>query len=336
MAAATAASISCHNFYGSYAHASSGPLPIPRRTPSAALTRCRRLFARAKLENFDVPSDVPPLSSDGANSGTGAVPEQQELDQDSDLPSDLEGAIRQSSQASASFISSGGMRAIVELLIPQIQFLDAEGAQAELWELSRIFLESLIEGSGGQRVKAIFPDAGAAALLKYQWTDANFGFSSLSDRKPVDSEDEVVVMVVPDYQMLEYVERVATLLSEDPPRPLIMWNPRLVSEDVGVGINVRNLRRYFLSTFTVVYSMRPLPTGAIFRCYPGMWKVFYDDVNRPGRYLLAKEQPGRPDATDIELIFGNVDEKSKKAPSFLDKAVSMFTSINRFMKAISR
>ncbi|CAL9123453.1 unnamed protein product [Musa acuminata var. zebrina] len=336
MAAATAASVSCHNFYSSYAHASSGPLPVPRRTPSAALTRCGRLFARAKFENFDAPSDVPPLSSDGPNSGTAAVPEQQELDQDSDLPSDLEGAIRQSSQASASFISSGGMRAIVELLIPQIQFLDAEGAQAELWELSRIFLESLIEESGSQRVKAIFPDAGAAALLKYQWTDANFGFSSLSDRKPVDNEDEVVVMVVPDYQMLEYVERVATLLSEDPPRPLIMWNPRLVSEDVGVGINVRNLRRYFLSTFTVVYSMRPLPTGAIFRCYPRMWKVFYDDVNRPGRYLLAKEQPGRPDATDIELIFGNVDEKSEKAPSFLDKAVSMFTSINRFMKAISR
>lgn len=33
-----------------------------------------------------------------------------------------------------------------------------------------------------------------------------------------------------------------------------------------------------------------------------MWKVFYDDVNRPGRYLLAKEQPRRPDATDIEVI----------------------------------
>ncbi|KAJ8480238.1 hypothetical protein OPV22_023965 [Ensete ventricosum] len=350
MAATAAASISCHNFYSSYAHASSGPHPVSRRSPAAALTRGGRLFARAKFENFDAPSDVPLLSSYGPNSGTGAVPEQQELDQDSDLPSDLEGAIRQSSQASASFISSGGMRAIVELLIPQIQFLDAEGAQAELWELSRIFLESLIEESGGQRVKAIFPDAGAAALLKYQWADANFGFSSLSDRKPVDNEDEVVIMVVPDYQMLEYVERVATLLSEDPPRPLIMWNPRLVSEDVGVGINIRNLRRYFLRqvfiklsliaelqiTFTVVYSMRPLPTGAIFRCYPGMWKVFYDDANRPGRYLLAKEQPGRPDATDIELTFGNVDEKSEKAPSFLDKAVSMFTSINRFMKAISR
>lgn len=29
-------------------------------------------------------------------------------------------------------------------------------------------------------------------------------------------------------------------------KPLVMWNPRLVSGDVGVGFNVRNLRRNFL------------------------------------------------------------------------------------------
>ncbi|XP_028547622.1 uncharacterized protein LOC110108960 isoform X2 [Dendrobium catenatum] len=240
----------------------------------------------------------------------------------------------------------------VELLIPQLQFLDAEGAQGELWELSRIFLETLIEKTGIQKVRAIFPDAGAAALLKYQWGDANFGFARtriictsrqcdfiilyLSDRRPVEKDDEVVVMLVPDYQMLEYVERIASQLSDDPPRPLIMWNPRLVSEDVGVGFNARKLRRNFLSTFTVAYSMRPLPSGAIFRCYPGLWKVFYDDVNRPNRYLLAKEQPCRPDATDIEQIFGTVSQKSEEAPSLFGKAMGMFNSLNRFMRAISR
>ncbi|XP_077253145.1 DUF1995 domain protein, putative (DUF1995) isoform X2 [Tasmannia lanceolata] len=227
------------------------------------------------------------------------------------------------------------MRAIVELLIPQLQFLDEEGAQGELWELSRIFLESLRELTGCQRLKAIFPDAGAAALLKYRWKDANFGFASLSDRKPVKNEDEIVVMVVPDYQMLEYVERIASQLSNDPPRPLIMWNPRLISEDVGVGFNVRRLRRYFLSTFTTVYSMRPLPSGAVFRCYPGLWKVFYDDKDRPNRYLLAKEQPSRPDAEDIEIIFGDVAEKSEEPP-FLVRAAGIFSSLNRFMKAISK
>ncbi|KAI5566425.1 hypothetical protein POPTR_013G020800v4 [Populus trichocarpa] len=255
---------------------------------------------------------------------------------DSCLPSDLEGAVRQSSQASALFVSSGGMRAIVELLIPQLQFLDDEGAQAELWELSRIFLDTLIEETGSQRIKAIFPDAGAAALLKYLWKDAAFGFSSLSDRKPVQIEDDIVVMVVPDYQMLEKVQKIVSDLSDDPPRPLIMWNPRLISEDVGVGINVRNLRRYFLSTFTTVYSMRPLPAGAVFRCYPEMWKVFYDDKDRPNRYLLAQESVRRPDAEEIEIIFGNAEEKSEQGPSLFSKAAGIFSSLNRFMRVISK
>lgn len=224
----------------------------------------------------------------------------------------------------------------VELLIPQLQFLDDEGAQAELWELSRIFLDTLIEETGSQRIKAIFPDAGAAALLKYLWKDAAFGFSSLSDRKPVQIEDDIVVMVVPDYQMLEKVQKIVSDLSDDPPRPLIMWNPRLISEDVGVGINVRNLRRYFLSTFTTVYSMRPLPAGAVFRCYPEMWKVFYDDKDRPNRYLLAQESVRRPDAEEIEIIFGNAEEKSEQGPSLFSKAAGIFSSLNRFMRVISK
>ncbi|MED6220110.1 hypothetical protein PIB30_041736 [Stylosanthes scabra] len=253
---------------------------------------------------------------------------------DSCLPSDLDGAVRQSSEAAASFVSSGGMRAIVELLIPQLQFLDDEGAQVELWELSRIFLDTLIAETECQRVKAIFPDAGAAALLKYRWKDAQFRFASLSDRKPIESDDEIVVMVVPDYQMLENVERIASNLSSDPVRPLIMWNPRLISEDVGVGINVRRLRRYFLSTFTTVYHMRPMPFGAIFRCYPGMWKVFSDDKDRPGRYLLAKDFISRPDYADLEILFGDDEQKSGQGQSLFGKAASIFSSINRFMKAI--
>ncbi|XP_058110998.1 uncharacterized protein LOC131253900 [Magnolia sinica] len=294
------------------------------------------LRTHAKWEKFEGAVDEGAFSSLEETSQKSPIEEEVEEEEDSDLPSDLEGAVLQSSRASAMFVSSGGMRAIVELLIPQLQFLDDEGAQGELWELSRIFLESLQEETGFQRVRAIFPDAGAAALLKYRWKDATFGFSSLSDRKTVENEDEIVVMVVPDYQMLEYVERIASLLSDDPPRPLIMWNPRLISEDVGVGFNVRKLRKFFLSTFTVVYSMRPLPAGAVFRCYPGLWKVFYDDKDRPNRYLLAKEQPSRPDAEDIEIIFGDVADKSEKGPSLFARAAGMFSSLNRFMKVISK
>ncbi|XP_071725502.1 uncharacterized protein [Rutidosis leptorrhynchoides] len=262
--------------------------------------------------------------------------EDEEEEDDSCLPSDLEGAVRQSSEASAAFVSSGGMRAIVELLIPQLQFLDDEGAQAELWELSRVFIDTLIQETGCERVKAIYPDAGAAALLKYNWTNATFGFASLSDRKPVEKEDEIVVMVLPDYQMLEYVERIASDLSDDPPRPLIMWNPRLISEEVGIGFNVRKLRRYFLRTFTTVYSMKPLPTGAVFRCYPGLWKVFFDDKDRPNRYILGKEMISRPDSEDIEMIFGGGGDDSEESPSLVSEAVGIFKSLNKFMKFISK
>lgn len=40
-------------------------------------------------------------------------------------------------------------------------------------------------------------------------------YSSLSDRKPVETEDEIIVMLVPDYQMLEYVQKIAYDLSDD-------------------------------------------------------------------------------------------------------------------------
>jgi hypothetical protein len=40
----------------------------------------------------------------------------------------------------------------VELLIPELQFLNEEGAQAEVWELSRVFLETLMEETGGTQV----------------------------------------------------------------------------------------------------------------------------------------------------------------------------------------
>ncbi|KAK8712532.1 hypothetical protein V6N13_147769 [Hibiscus sabdariffa] len=291
----------------------------------------------AKFEKFQGDPSEPDLEDISASSvQTQEQTIDEEEEDDSCLPSDLEGAVRQSGEASALFASSGGMRAIVELLIPQLQFLDDEGAQAELWELSRVFLDTLIEETGGQKVKAIFPDAGAAALLKYLWKDAAFGFASLSDRKPVESQDEIIVMVVPDYQMLERVQRIASELSDDPPRPLIMWNPRLISEDVGVGVNVRQLRRYFLRSFTTVYSMRPLAAGAVFRCYPGLWKVFYDDKDRLGRYLLAKELVSRPDAEELEMIFGNAEEKSEQGPSLFSQAASIFSSLNRFVKAISK
>jgi len=256
---------------------------------------------------------------------------------DSVLPPNLDGAILQASQSSAEFISGGGMRAIVELLLPELEFLNDEGSQEDFWQLARHYLETVKEDTGVQKLKAIFPDAGAAALLKHWWKDANFSFASLSDRKPVEDEDEIIIMIAPDYQMLASVEKIASLLSDNLPRPLIMWNPRLFSGDVGVGLNVRRLRSSFLRTFTVVYSMKPLTSGAVFRCYPGMWQIFLDDKERPGRYILAKEQSMRPDADDLDMVFfagKKVDDEEN--PSFLVETMSTIASFGRFMRSLTK
>ncbi len=53
-----------------------------------------------------------------------------------------------------------------------------------------------------------------------------------------------------------------------------MFNPRLASGDVGVGLSIRRMRESFLSRFTTTYSLRPIQdVGSVFRRYPGMWQV---------------------------------------------------------------
>lgn len=58
---------------------------------------------------------------------------------------------------------------------------------------------------------------------------------SLSDRKPVESEDEIVVMVVPDYQMLGYVERIASDLSNE---PVPFWSPQSFIRSDGLYMHI--------------------------------------------------------------------------------------------------
>nr|ACR36681.1 unknown [Zea mays] len=100
----------------------------------------------AKFGKFDA-SDAPAEAEEAGGATDGGLAQPVEED-DSCLPSDLEGAIRQSGKASADFVNSGGMRAIAELLIPQLEFLNEEGAQAELWALSKIFLDTLVQETG--------------------------------------------------------------------------------------------------------------------------------------------------------------------------------------------
>lgn len=329
------------------------PPPLSSSSSSPFSTTFRRHAKFQRFEQGEEEAEAQAAASRAKRNGTAFVVEDVDTSEtaelpfndkgdDSVLPDDLAGAVLHSSESTAYYVNAGGTRAIVELLLPELENLNEEGAQQRLWDLARFYLESLQKDLKTQRLKAIFPDAGAAALLKHSWSGANFSFGSLNDRRPISKEDEVVVLIVPDYQGLADVQKIARLLSEDSDdlaRPLIMWNPRLFSGDVGIGLNVRRTRDNFVSTFTVVYSMRPLPQGAIFRRYPGLWKVFLDNTERPGRYILASEQPTRPLPDDLDLLLmkGEGEEgDSSEEPSPLAKAMGVFASFNRFMRSLSK
>ena len=73
---------------------------------------------------------------------------------------------------------------------------------------------------------------------------------------------------------------------------MVMFNPRLASGDVGVGLAIRRMRDQFLSRFTTTYSLRPIAeVGSVFRRYPGMWQV--GGVGRGGGSSAGMELVGR-------------------------------------------
>jgi DICT domain-containing protein len=118
---------------------------------------------------------------------------------------------------------------------------------------------------------------------------------------------------------------------------MIMWNPRLISGDVGIGLNVRRLRERLLNKCTTVYHVRPLGTMTIFRKYPGLWQVFLDDVKRPGHLILAKEQSSRPSLDQLDtLMLSGGESEAAEQPSAFVKAVGVFNSLNRFMRSLSK
>lgn len=80
------------------------------------------------------------------------------------------------------------------------------------------------------------------------------------------------MLCITPLQGLESVIRISGTMQ--PGQALVMFNPRLASGDVGIGLNVRRMREQFLADFATVYSLRPVgDVGSVFRRYPGMWQV---------------------------------------------------------------
>jgi len=304
---------------------------------SLRLQPCR---ASSTPEEFTQPEESPAVSS-SASIG----PRDDDV-----LPDSLSDALVAAADATCLAVDRGCERSVVEILLPE--FWDPlsgpvyaeEGDQQRFWKLTRRFIDNVVANRPDAKLRAVYPDAGVAAMLRNQWSEATFSISSLNDRTPVDGSDEIIVIAAPDPPTLDSLMKISRALN--PGQALIMFNPRLASGDVGVGLNIRRLRESFLKDFATTYSLRPVgDVGSVFRRYPGLWQVFVQDSELPGRYKLAAEKASRPGGEDLDLIIMNAlgmsggadgNDDGSNEPGFVDKIGLTISSLQRFMRSLSQ
>ena len=276
------------------------------------------------------------------------VPLQDEKRDDDVLPDSLSDAIRESAAATVDAMGSGFSKCVVEILLPDFwdpnsgPVYSEEGDQQRFWKMTRRFIDDIVENSVGvTKIRAIYPDAGVAAMLRNQWSDATFEVSSLNDRKPVAEDDELVIMAAPDPPSLDRIVKISNELL--PTQTLVMFNPRLSSGDVGVGLAMRRLRDNFLRDFMTSYSLRPIgDVGSVFKRFPSQWQVFVADQDMPGRYVLAAERPSRPGGEELDIIvmkaLGVEDDGDggEKELGIGDQISILARQMQRFMKSLSQ
>ena len=244
----------------------------------------------------------------------GTEPAVKESRDDDLLPDSLDDCLSKSAIASGSALEQGLGRLIIEVFVPELfdplsgALMANEGDQQRYWDMTKVYCQKLYEITE-RKTRVIYPDAGVAAMLSAQWKDANFQFSSLNDRKPFEEDDELIVIACADPQSVEEVISIARDVEGQ--IPVVLFNPRLASGDVGIGLAIRRLRRDFLSTFQIIYALRPFEGGAVFKQYPDLWKVFVADPNQQGRFIMISESISRPGGEQLVDIIENYLEGPK-------------------------
>jgi hypothetical protein len=241
-----------------------------------------------------------------------------------ELPKTLEDAIAQSSAAVKSALADGITRIQVDLLFPELKFMT----------VAEQFLPLFTEYES--RLKVFFADAGAAALARRDWKDAQFKIQDIgtgrvaSLESKIQPEDEIFLFIAPTSVEVPQLEKLCEIIGD---RPVIMLVPRLEdSSVVGIGYTARETCRRFISTIESCYYIRPVDDqSALFRCYPGLWEVW---LETQGEYQQVAELPKKPSGDELDgiLMGGQTQNTSDTTPT---KKPSVFKSLQRFIKALS-
>eukprot|EP00667_Euglena_gracilis_P008994 EG_transcript_9126 len=224
------------------------------------------------------------------------------------LPDGPEDAVARASQSTVLAIREGKSRCIAEVNLDKVldvisgpQF--SEPGAAERWlKLNRDFVE-LFAADGKYKVAAVFSDKLIASVMQREYPQSSFVTLILSATTKADiiaAGATAVVFPAPDADSLD---RICTLLDDlDPGFPVVLFNPRVGDFNVRKGQSGRQLTERFVTT----YSMRYIrDAGAIFQCYPDPWKVFRDDPQVPGRYVLATTVDRRPAVWELDYLMSS-------------------------------
>ena len=203
---------------------------------------------------------------------------------DDALPDSLYDAVVQAASCSAAAVSAGERNLLVELNVPELfdttsgNIMAQPGDQQRAWELCREFVEQLraaLDLPPSSPARALFPDAGAAAMLASRWAGRGFEVGSLRGASRTagiggtatsaagaahSPGDGLLVVCCPDPQGAEAARAAARAAAEDGV-PVVLLNPRLASGDAGIGLSARRLKDEFLGKLTVAYSLRPVGDG---------------------------------------------------------------------------
>jgi hypothetical protein len=242
----------------------------------------------------------------------------------SKLPTNLEESIALAQSAASAAMADGHQRITIEILIPELKSLD----------LARQFITAFSEK--GNTLKVLFPDTGAAALAKRDWTDINFKISDLgSSRSPVTDRiqdtDELFIAIEPSAVEVEQVEKLCIAAGD---RPVLLFLPKLEDASiVGIGYAARQLRDRFISTLHSAYYIKPLEGSAIYRCYPGQWQVWIEENDD---YTLLAERPQKPVGDDLDDILMRSTATNSDATPTPTKSIGIFASLGRFIRTLSR
>lgn len=240
------------------------------------------------------------------------------------LPTTLEESISLAQTAALAAIADGYQRITVEISIPELKSMT----------LAHQFIAAFSDR--GNTLKVLFPDTGAAALARRDWTDVNFKIDDLgTSRSPVtdkiQDEDLLFIAIEPSAIEVEQVEKLCIAAGN---RPVILFLPRL--EDtavVGIGYAARQLRDRFLSTLHSAYYIKPLEASALYRCYPGQWQVWLEGDDG---YTLLAERDRKPVGDELDEILMPSTTTSGSNSTLAAKSGGVFASLSRFLRTLSR